>query len=77
MTEDQRLLSMACNEITQLRRANEILGAKVEVMELFGLTLRTQPNYGNQAMTEDIVWRMQRRIEEIESGLRPLSDSNK
>ncbi len=64
--EQKHLLIAASSEIQQLRRDNEILGAKVEVMELFGLVLRTQPNYGSRGASEDIVWRMQRQIEEID-----------
>lgn len=61
--EDKRTMQQAAEEIRQLRRENEILGAKVEVMELFGLVFRTQPNYGNRGMSEDVVWKIERAIE--------------
>lgn len=65
MSPMEDLLLHACDEIRQLRRQNEILSAKVEVMELFGLVFRTQPNYGERGMTEDIVWKMEQTIEQI------------
>lgn len=65
MNTERHLLMRAIDEVTQLRRSNEILGAKVEVMELFGAVFRTHPNYGNDCVTEDIVWRMQQRVDEI------------
>lgn len=61
--EDKRTMQMAAAEIRQLRRINEVLTAKVEVMELFGLVFRTQPNYGSQGMAEDVVWKIERSIE--------------
>ena len=67
MTEEKETLLRAIDEIRTLRRTNEILGAKVEVMELFGLTLRTRPDYSSQGMSEDIAWRMQRRVDEIDA----------
>ena len=65
--ETQHCLSLASDEIERLRRDNEILRAKVDVMELFGLTLRTRPDYGSQGVCEDIVWRMKKLHNEIES----------
>ncbi len=59
-------LERAAMEIEQLRRSNEILGAKVEVMELFGMALRAT-DHRNSGMCEDIVWRMRRLIEEIDA----------
>lgn len=62
---DRYLMLRAADEIKQLRRANEILGAKVEVMELFGMALRASPGNGLNGMSEDIAWRLQQRAEEI------------
>lgn len=67
MHKDKNLMLQAIHEIQQLRRSNEILGAKVDVMELFGLVFRTAPKYGNNCVTEDIAWAMQRRIDEIDA----------
>lgn len=64
--EQKHLLRAAAAEIESLRRVNEVLTAKVETMELFGQVFHTRPNHGQHAMTEDIVWRMRRQIEEID-----------
>lgn len=40
----KHLLNAAADEITILRRQNEILNAKVEVMELFACVLHTWVN---------------------------------
>lgn len=59
-------LERAAIEIEQLRRSNEILGAKVEVMELFGMALRAT-DHRNNCMSEDILWRIRGLVNEIES----------
>lgn len=56
------LLLRATEEIESLRRRNEILGAKVEVMEFFGVVLNTSPAYRSVGMGEDIVWKIQQRL---------------
>ncbi len=65
IADDKDLLERAVLEIQQLRQANQIMGAKVEVMDLFALVLNTKPNYPSQGMTEDIAWKMQRRIDDM------------
>jgi hypothetical protein len=52
----KNLLQNAKQEIEQLRRQNEILRAKVETMDLFALTLRTEPKYPSQGYGEDVAW---------------------
>jgi hypothetical protein len=64
MNLERHLLLRAIAEINGLRRSNEILGAKVEVMELFGMALRARSD-GMNCASEDIVWRMQERVDEI------------
>lgn len=64
---DKYLMLHAADEIKQLRHHNEILGAKVEVMNLFGMALRASPGNGLNCMSEDIAWRLQQRAEEIET----------
>lgn len=60
--ETRRLLLQAKEEISSLRRANEILGAKVEVMELFACVLHTDPARRSQGMGEDICWKIDMKI---------------
>lgn len=61
------LLIDAHEEIQSLRRQNEILTAKVEVMDLFGLALRTVPMHGMRGMAPDVAWQLQKAIAELEA----------
>ena len=65
MTDMKILLNEARHEILDLRRANEILRAKVEVMELFACVLHTQPARGSQGMAPDVAWALQKKIDEL------------
>ena len=62
--ELKQLLNSAINEVTILRRRNEILEAKVSMIELFELVFNTKPNYSSQGMGEDIIWKMRKYLEE-------------
>jgi hypothetical protein len=62
----KELLIEAAHEIKQLRRVNEILSAKVDMIELFDRVLHTQPAYKSQAMSEDIVWKINKFTSEFE-----------
>jgi hypothetical protein len=62
----KNLLLQAKEEILQLRRQNELLSAKVETMELFALVLRTQPSYTGMTMGEDVAWKLDRQIRQME-----------
>jgi len=78
--EDQKqLLRDAHAEIQSLRRANEILGAKVEVMESFMCVLHSRPAERNTACAPDVAWALQKRIAQIddEISLRPASDADR
>ena len=61
----KHLLNNAKHEIVTLRRENEILRAKVEMIELFSLILHTKPAYPSQGMGEDVVWKITKQLEEI------------
>jgi hypothetical protein len=64
MTEEiKNILIGAKTEIQQLRRANEILGAKVEMIELFAMVLHTQPAQPGGTMTPDIVHRIHKELD--------------
>lgn len=62
----KHLLQDAKQEIESLRRRNEILSAKVEVMDLFATVLHTTPNYGNQAMSVDVAWELGKQIAKLD-----------
>jgi hypothetical protein len=62
----KHVLAGAIEEIRSLRRQNEILRAKVEVMDLFALTLNTTPNYRSTGMAPDIAWELQHEIDKLD-----------
>jgi hypothetical protein len=64
----KHLLNEARDEIVRLRRANEILGAKVEMIELFACVLHTTPARASVGMGEDVAWKLQQMVEDIEAG---------
>ena len=59
-------LASAKHEIIALRRQNEILRAKVEVMDLFAVVLHTKPAYPDQCASVDVVWEIEQEIAAIE-----------
>jgi hypothetical protein len=61
----KHILNNAKHEIVTLRRENEILRAKVEMIELFALVLHTKPAHHSQGMGEDIVWKISKHLEEM------------
>jgi hypothetical protein len=63
----KQLLIDAKSEILALRRKNEILQAKVEVMDLFSLVLHTRPAYSEHGAVVDVAWQLQKEIQEIET----------
>lgn len=62
---DKQLLIEAENEIRSLRRQNEILTAKVEVMDLFACVLHTSPAERNRGAAPDVAWKLMDKIAEI------------
>ena len=61
----KELLANARQEILTLRRENEILRAKVEVMDLFACVLHTTPASRNQGAAPDVAWALQKKIDEL------------
>ncbi len=60
------LLIEARSEIIVLRRQNELLTAKVSMIELFELVLRTRPAIPQHGEGEDVAWKLQRKIEDLD-----------
>ncbi len=61
------LMQKAMDEIRTLRRANEILEAKVEVMNIFRDAVRARPpEYGYAGGQIDVVWEMQEYLKKLE-----------
>lgn len=63
---DKGLLIGAREEILSLRRRNEILSAKVEMIDLFSLVLHTKPAYPSQGASVDVAWELERAIREMD-----------
>lgn len=62
----KNLLNSAKHEINALRKQNEILRAKVEVMDLFAVVLHTKPAYPEQVSCVDVVWEIERELTKLE-----------
>lgn len=67
MTDLERALQMAVDEIGQLRRRNEILAAKVEMIDLFACVLHTSPAGRSSGASEDVAWLLRREIERLKN----------
>jgi hypothetical protein len=66
ITEARVLLAQAAEEISRLRRQNELLAARVEVMDLFACVLHTRPASQSQGYAEDLVWKIRTALEQKE-----------
>lgn len=66
MSELKHLLMQAEHEILSLRREAEILRAKAEVIEVFGLALRAPPP-DRGGMSIDVAWSLRRAAEEMDA----------
>lgn len=64
----KRLLLEAKEEIISLRRRNEILGAKVDMIDLFACVLHTRPAGQAMGMSEDVAWKIERAITDARHG---------
>lgn len=60
------LLLSAKHEIEDLRRRNELLTAKVEVMDLFGCLLHTSAARRLEGQSVDVAWQLQKKIDELD-----------
>ncbi len=63
----RNLLLDAQAEILRLRRENEILCAKVDMIELFANVLNTEPARRVQGAAPDVAWALQKEINEIDA----------
>ena len=64
-TEMKDLLEDAREEIIHLRRRNEILSAKVEMIDLFACILNTRPWIPVEGRGEDVAWKLEQKIREL------------
>lgn len=59
-----QVLQEAAFEIRELRRLNEVLSAKVSVMEIFAAALGLR--HGEQVMKPDVVWKIDKALQDME-----------
>jgi hypothetical protein len=65
-------LARAIDEIRELRHRNEILGAKVEMIDLFALVLHSEPRHRlSGAMHPDPLWLLQRAFDDLKAKKEP------
>lgn len=62
--ETRIILAQAAEKVRQLRRHNEILGAKAETMEMLSAFLFSQPPRSSMGTEEDIAWRIDKHLQE-------------
>ncbi len=66
-----QLLEEAMHEIRRLRRTNEILGAKCEVLDIIAATQGMKREGG---MSVDICWQIERYLEEAKKPVAPATE---
>ena len=64
--ELKHLLRDAKNTIEHLRHDNEILRAKVEMIDLFACVLHTQAAHRSEGGSIDVAWELQKMLNKIE-----------
>lgn len=64
MTEEQILLQEAARELRSLRRANELMAARLDTFDKCILLLQTIPVYQGQGMSEDLAWKIERHLKD-------------
>lgn len=70
---DTHTLRSAAREIRELRRANELLAAKVEVIDVFRAALLGVPRGGG--VSPDVAWALDRMAEAAEAKADPQNGS--
>ncbi len=64
MTNVREVITEAIAEISRLRRENEILAAKVDVMDLFACVLITSAATRSHGESVDVVWKLNKALDE-------------
>lgn len=71
MNEIAQLMTNAAHEIRDLRRRNEVLAAKVEMIDLFAPVFRTRPDFPSVGMSLDVVWELDKKAAELHEASAP------
>lgn len=66
MEQDIQILKQAAQEITNLRNTNQIQAARLEMFDSMMLLFRTEPAFPRQGMSEDIVYGINKLVEQKE-----------
>lgn len=61
----------AQHEIRSLRQSNQILQARAEVFDGMMLLFTSQPNFRTQGMSPDVVYVLEKYIDELKAKLKP------
>lgn len=76
--ESVELLRWAREELSRLRRSNEVLAAKVSGFEMAHRLFAAWPSTGETVgMGEDVVWRIEKKLAESEAALRAADEAQK
>lgn len=66
MNENAKAVARAAaDEIRALRRQNEVLAAKVHMIEFFESVLHTRPAMASQPYAEDVAWKLDQIVDEL------------
>lgn len=68
---NKAIFANAAREIRDLRRQNELLRGKVDTFDSMMLLLKTNLNHNSQGMCEDIALKMERAVDDMNSGKKP------
>lgn len=69
MTEADRAMHLAIDQLRSLRTENAILRAKVETLDLLAMFLFARtPEASGHGMSEDAVWLLQKVLDKREEG---------
>lgn len=72
-SEVERLMLDAAVEIESMRRRMDVLQAKVDMIDLFELVLKTQPRSVGQGMGVDIAWSLRRAAADMSAEKEPAN----
>lgn len=67
-SETEMLLQEAAQEITQLRNQNNLMRARLDVFDKMMMVLTAQVQHSNMGMTEDLVWKIEKHLNQLNGG---------
>lgn len=71
MSETTNLLQMAVQEIKGLRHLNQIQSARLDMFDSMMLLFTSRPKENNQGMSPDLVWQIEKHIENKKANAEP------